>query len=808
MKLRTIYSVNDFQEMEKNDENSDSDSDFTETDPVKSSRAPDHTDHSYVKSDELIIDYEAKLDALKKQFEKEKKEQKEKFEKEKRNLRVENNTLKAKLRKVQRDLSNLSDSTTEKGKKNIDDVVRKRLNDHFTEAQLDLILDKTREYSKKWCNKDFKFAMLVKMISPKVLTLLRKEKILPLPSDSTLKKKFAFMYVTQGYVHPSLGYLEWLVPRLKKGEEFACLSFDEMKLSERGQWDQKTDAVIGPYKQAQTFMVKSLTGTWKLPVYVDFDTPVTKSLLLQIIFQLEMIGVRILITTCDQAGANQGLAKALGIFPTKKTSKELGVEHDPENVTFTNPWDSDREIFFSFDWVHAFKNLRNHLLDDEATIEKGVTVSRADLLKLRGKTEVRGAWKLEDIHFYCKNQDRQSVSIARNLLSERSGKLMKAMFPNDHRMQVYAEFILVIDECFKILTSKKLYDEDPLRCALEVHLDQQLKSLNKLVAYMKKIKWSGKPRFNKGIRIAIKCATGLQQTLAGFGVPNLMTENHTQDFLESFFSVIKAMMWANNSPTALMFLQRVKYYVTQKLLEDDDFDIFSLKEMLEMPRDLSDLDEDFPIIENNSDVNEDLPELVPIETDDEPIVENILWMENDEDESLDDEDDNDEEVLDDATAERLQKLENKKATNDLSYDIGTDWIAASIASKFREDKTLGTIEVKMKMPAALQSPSTMFTMSLDKGGYLRPTEEWLSDVYEMDKMFIQHHPTGRVRKGTGVTADFKKILVERFPERSEKVLAHYTRLRTCIRVREMNARRMAPKRGTLRNARKQAETIY
>ena len=97
---------------------------------------------------------------------------------------------------------------------------------------------------------------------------------------------------------------------------------------------------------------------------------------------------------------------------------------------------------------------------------------------------------------------------------------------------------------------------------------------------------------------------------------------------------------------------------------------------------------------------------------------------------------------------------------------------------------------------------------MDKGGYLRPTEEWLSDVYEMDKMFIQHHPIGRVRKGTGVTADFKKILVEKFPERSEKVLAHYTRLRTCIRVREMNARRMAPKRGTLRNARKQAETIF
>ena len=89
-----------------------------------------------------------------------------------------------------------------------------------------------------------------------------------------------------------------------------------------------------------------------------------------------MIGIRVLITTCDQAGSNQAVAKSLGIFPNKKTSKTLGVEHDPENVTFPNPWDQEREVFFSFDWVHAFKNLRNHLLDDTVEIEKGIKVNR------------------------------------------------------------------------------------------------------------------------------------------------------------------------------------------------------------------------------------------------------------------------------------------------------------------------------------------------------------------------------------------------------------------------------------------------
>ena len=128
------------------------------------------------------------------------------------------------------------------------------------------------------------------------------------------------MYVTPGYVHSSLEYLKQLVPRMKPGEELACLSFDEMKLHEHGDWDRKMDAVLGPNKQAQTFMVKSLTGKWKFPVYIDFDTPVIpKSLLFQIIFQLEMIGIKVLITVCDQAGGNQALAKSLGIFPTKNT---------------------------------------------------------------------------------------------------------------------------------------------------------------------------------------------------------------------------------------------------------------------------------------------------------------------------------------------------------------------------------------------------------------------------------------------------------------------------------------------------------
>ena len=610
------------------------------------------SDHNYTKGNDIIDDYEAKLDALKKQFQKEREEQKALFLEEKKKLKQENLEITRKMKKAERDLKNMSDKTTKKGRNHIDSVVRTRLQDHFTVAQLDLILNKDQKYSKKWSNKDFQFAMKLKLVSPKALKVLRKSGQLPLPSNSTLKKKFSFMYVTPGYVHSSLEYLKRLVPNMKPGENLACLSFDEMKIDGRAEYDRKMDAVLGPHKQAQTFMVRSLIGKWKFPVYVDFDTPVTKSLLLQVIFQLEMIGIKVLITTCDQAGSNQAVAKSFGIFPSKKTSKDLGIDHDPENVTFTNPWDNERQVFFSYDFVHAFKNLRNHLLDDTVEIEDGVKVNKTDLLKLQGKTEVRGAWKLEDIHFYCKKQDRQNVQLARDLISNRSAMLMKALYPEDYKMHVLSEFFVTADECFKILTSQKLYDDDPYKCALEVHLEQQLTSLEKLDYYMNTMKWSGAPRFNKAIQISMRCAIGLQELLATkYDIPYLMTENHTQDYLEAFFSVIRGMMAANTNPTAKMFLQRVKFYVIQQILEDENFDIFSLQEVLEKPRDLFDMDDDVIKEPKNHPENDSKT----AKSDASVIIEEEAH----------------EDVLDNDEFERLRELKKKeKMLNDPSYHIG------------------------------------------------------------------------------------------------------------------------------------------
>ena len=125
-----------------------------------------------------------------------------------------------------------------------------------------------------------------------------------------------------------------------------------------------------------------------------------------------------------------------------------------------------------------------------------------DILKPRGVTEIRGGFKLEDVHFYCKKQDRQNIQYAVDLMSIRSANLCKTMYPNDPKMLALAELFTATDKCFKILTSTKFYNkDDKMKNALRVNIEEQLAELNILMEYLKTMKFSGRPRFHKGMII-------------------------------------------------------------------------------------------------------------------------------------------------------------------------------------------------------------------------------------------------------------------------------------------------------------------
>ena len=157
--------------------------------------------------------------------------------------------------------------------------------------------------------------------------------------------------------------------------------------------------------------------------------------------------------------------------------------------------------------------------------------------------------------------------------------------------------------------------------------------------------------------------------------------------------------------------------------------------------------------------------------------------------------------MDDEALETFEKLRNNDVA-EISYKQGLFHMAAAIASNFRDDKSLGTSEMKSEIP------TQMYTCALNRGGLINPTIDWLADVTKMDQMFIEHHPKDRLNKGVGLTEDFNKLLQIAFPNRNIEILEYFTRVRTRARIRHMNRRIMAPKRGTLRGLRKKVEWLF
>lgn len=96
-------------------------------------------------------------------------------------------------------------------------------------------------------------------------------------------------------------------------EKLCVISFDEVKVKETVEYDEKEEEVVGPHKQLQVVMVRSLYGKWKQPIWVAFDQSMTRTILFDIINDLHKIGFTTVSCVCDGGGSNQSLWNELGI---------------------------------------------------------------------------------------------------------------------------------------------------------------------------------------------------------------------------------------------------------------------------------------------------------------------------------------------------------------------------------------------------------------------------------------------------------------------------------------------------------------
>ncbi len=605
-------------------------------------------------------------------------------------------------------------------------IVRDCLAGKFSTAQVDAILSsKPKKFSKKYSNSDFKQAMSLRILSQSSLKAIRKKTPLLLPSLTSLRRKFSFVHVCPGIIQPMIKFFLQQQDNFMGNSSLCALSFDEMNLKETADLDTRLDRLVGPSKMAQTVMVRGIVASWKFPVFVDFDMAITKPLLLEIICALESVKLKVLIALSDMGPKNRGLVS--------KSQLNIG-----EECTFANPFDSSREVLFAFDWVHVFKNLRNHLLDDIVCLQDGTTVSRSDFQDLFDKIapEITAGYKLKDRHLNCKGTERQNVRLAVQLLSKTVSNLLKLLFPNDPVKQALSDFVLVMNDAFDIMNSRVLFASDPNKSALEVYFDQQQKTLHEALHLFESTQFNGRDNlpFQKGAKMAIICALKLHQTLKEkYSVPYLMTSRMNQDCLESFFGDIrKRGSCMYDHPSALEFCHRVGLFLVEQFLDYDSFDIDKLKEALDVT-----VEED-PAFDIGIEIDSDGSDNV---NDSEQ-----LWCRRE----------------------------------------GLFWIAGFCAAKMRNlDSSLGSY--KHEVPKVSEKATSFFTDSMNRGGLSYPTVQWLKEVHEAYNLFCEFHPEDSLKSCSGIVRQYSSHLHNMLPHRDLKIIQLLSRTFTRIRIRFINS---------------------
>ena len=146
------------------------------------------------------------------------------------------------------------------------------------------------------------------------------------------------------------------------------------------------------------------------------------------------------------------------------------------------------------------------------------------------------------------------------------------------------------------MTSHVIENEDePLKCALGVHYEMQLKALNDALHLFKTMKFSGHPKkFLYGGIFAINGVIDLHNHLKTVhNVPYLRTAYVNQDSLESFFGQMREQGGCDRHPSALHLLYRIKKHCTTALLEDRSFNVLENKHLFECDEQIPDTQTDF-----------------------------------------------------------------------------------------------------------------------------------------------------------------------------------------------------------------------
>ena len=451
-------------------------------------------------------------------------------------LRRQNLLLKAKLCKKDVKINQLQKVQRERRSAAFTkNLVHKALEGSFTLPQRTTIINK-KTRPRQWSEKDVINGLMLRSFSRKAFNFIREKSLLPLPAETTLRRWVKNFHCQPGHLHDVYKILQqYLQAEQSPLSKFAVLSFDEMEISKRFEYDQESDRIYGPFKKLQLVVARGLFRKWKQPVFYEFDTPMKKELLFSIIEAIEDKGVIICAISFDLG--NLGLLNSLGITP--------------EQPFFQNPSGLSQKIYIFPDAPHMLKLCRNHLLDDGYHLGEGCFLKKTDIEQVLhedcGELKLCPSVSLE--HLDCQGNARQRVRPAAQLLSHSVATALRCLHPEKTKQ---ADWIDTVNSWFDVMNSRQQFDRNRLKCAFGVHFEEQKSALEKMcqaVSKMRSLTHKNLLPFQKGILIGSRALIALfNEMKENFNIQYIRTSGLNQDSCENLFSRLRALGISDDHP--------------------------------------------------------------------------------------------------------------------------------------------------------------------------------------------------------------------------------------------------------------------
>ncbi|EFN62483.1 Transposable element P transposase, partial [Camponotus floridanus] len=410
----------------------------------------------------------------------------------------------------------------------------------------------------KWTVDEISKAFTIRYLSKRCYFYLRNTLNYKLPGISSLQRWASRIDMRQGVLQDILRVMQAIGLTMTDIERTTVLAFDEIKVFSLDEYDKQHDEILGPHKHMQVVMARGLFTNWKQPIFVNFDTKMTKSILMDIIDKLHTASYSVVACVSDCGGGNIGLWKELGITI--------------EQTNFLHPITNEAVYVFT-DAPHLLKLIRNWFIDTGFILENGSLITKQPLEALMQQTtesEVSSCYKLTSAHLKCQKAERQNVALAAQLMSHTTATALIHYKPGLDKSlaQSTGEFIELISNWFDIMNSYSPEANVPSKKPFGSDFQFQINVLDSVydkISTMRCIKKNTLQIFQKGMLISIQSLKQLFNTLkAKYDFKYILTHCLNQDALENFFSQIRTRGGLYDHPTPIHALHRIRMIILGK----------------------------------------------------------------------------------------------------------------------------------------------------------------------------------------------------------------------------------------------------